>query len=114
MITIIKATIEGEERELEVLGSANYLYHPSGATHVFYEDGSIGPFKGAVDKFNVHLRLVLKRVKFGSIEYEVTKQKSTHVPSGSFYLSNTPGILVCRDHSTTLNTPVTIVVPVTE
>lgn len=103
---IIKAVVDGEEREFEVLKEAEYIK----GTHYFY-DGQLLDNKGKPYRWSVPLRLVRKQHVFGPITYEETGEVTKTPPADTYYLGAFSGNLVCLKEGTTTPIPVTIVKP---
>ena len=103
---IIKAVVDGEERELEGLKETEY----SKATHYFY-DGQIYDNKGKPLRWSIPLRLVRKQHVFGPITYEETGELRFDIPAGTYYLSSTRGQVICRTNGCNLSQRVKIVKP---
>ncbi len=104
---IIKAVVDGKERELEGLKETEY----SKATHYFY-DGQIYNNKGNAYRWSVPLRLVHKQHVFGPITYEETGEELFNMRAGQARLSGPEDAVICCDHDITLSTKAKILIPV--
>lgn len=106
---IIKAVVDGEEREFEI------LQHTQSWTHAINMDGEIvsAELRGPIYT-KIGLRLVHTQHQFGPITYEETgeyTQQDGYVPGGVYYLDPFTGVLVCHVTPRRLSTKSKIVKP---
>ena len=89
---IIKAVVDGEEREFELLRHGHMEW-----THAINALGEIVP-SVSIGPINAYalLRLVHKQHVFGPITYEETGEATSDIPAETYYLSRLTKAVVCN------------------